>query len=48
MKPGQPNPDKPTQGRAIDPDVQAIWDRRDAQGQPAAYTAPYEPVMRII
>lgn len=30
----------PVKPKALDPEVQAIWDRRNAQGQPTIYTEP--------
>lgn len=30
--------------RADGPEVQAVWDKRNEQGQPAVYYAPYKPL----
>ena len=34
--------------KASDADVQAIWDRRNQQGQPACYTSPGQPIPEAI
>ena len=36
--------DRHKRARASDAQVQAIWDRRNQQGQPACYTSPGQPI----